>query len=309
MKKAKICVLGSLNVDLTVSLDRFHAPGETVSGTDFKTFTGGKGGNQAVAAAKLGADVSMIGCVGEDSYGDIYLNELDKNGIDRHFVRRLSDAPTGIALIEVDTSGENRIAVVAGANKLMTCDMVGEAGEAIAASDYLLIQLEVPIEAVTHAAALARSMGVKVILDPAPAPTRSIPDALLMLCDYVTPNEHELRALTGLQAEDEDGAIRACEALTSRGARAVINKRGARGALVVSGGVAQSIPAYEVKAIDTTAAGDTFNAALAVGLSMDMDLPDAVRLANAAAGLSTTAAGAQSAMPALSSALSLCCMT
>lgn len=303
MNQGRLCVLGSLNVDLTVTMERFHQPGETVTGTRFMTFPGGKGGNQAVAAARLGAQVCMVACVGEDDYGRMYLRVLKEEGVDTARVRSFAGQETGVALIEVDSAGENRIVVVPGANRLLSCDLVSEAEDALAACAHLLMQLESPIESVTHAAALMRRHGGRVILDPAPA--RPLPDALLCLADFLTPNETELAALTGLPVEDEEDAARACRALLDRGVGAVVNKRGARGALLVTREGALRIPGFKVQAVDTTAAGDTFNAGFAVGLSMGMPMTDAIRLANAAAALSTTCMGAQGAMPSLDAALSL----
>lgn len=168
MKKNEITVLGSLNVDLTINLPRFHVPGETITGTAFHTFLGGKGGNQAVAAAKLGGKVHMIGCVGQDAYGDMYLKEMERLGIDAAHVRREQDAPTGTALIEVDAKGENRIAIVPGANAALNCDLVSDSVETIRASRVLMMQLETPIESINHAAAVAHKLGCTVILDPRP---------------------------------------------------------------------------------------------------------------------------------------------
>jgi len=303
MKNKKICVLGSLNIDLTVSMDRFHQPGETVTGLDFNTFTGGKGGNQAVAAARLGGEVYMVGCVGEDAHGQLYLNTLEKEGVNTKFVEKTDEVSTGVALIEVDKSGENRIVVVPGANHAVTTDLVSRSLEAIETSGVMLLQLETPIESVTHAAAIGKRNGLKVILDPAPA--RPLSDALLILCDYITPNETELATLTGLPTDTEEDAIFACSKLIKRGVKAVLHKRGAKGAMLVTKDGARMFPGFRVDAVDTTAAGDTFNAGFAVGLAMGMPVDDAVRLANAAGALSTTGLGAQAAMPDLYSACGL----
>lgn len=303
MKNKKICVLGSLNIDLTVSMERFHQPGETVTGLDFNTFTGGKGGNQAVAAARLGGEVYMVGCVGEDAHGDLYLNTLKKEGVNTDFVEKTDEVSTGVALIEVDQAGENRIVVVPGANHAVTTDLVSRSLEAIQNSGVMLLQLETPIESVTHAAAIAKRNGLKVILDPAPA--RPLSDALLYLCDYITPNETELATLTGLPTDTEEDAIFACSKLIKRGVKAVLHKRGAKGSMLVTKDGARMFPGFRVDAVDTTAAGDTFNAGFAAGLAMDMPVDDAVRLANAAGALSTTGLGAQAAMPDLYSACGL----
>ena len=303
MLNKKICVVGSLNIDLTVSMERFHQPGETVTGLGFNTFTGGKGGNQAVAAARLGGDVCMVGCVGDDAHGDLYLNTLKREGVDTRFIEKTNEVSTGVALIEVDQAGENRIVVVPGANHAVTTDLVSRSLEAIESSGVMLLQLETPVESVTHAAAIAKRNGLKVILDPAPVCPFS--DALYLLCDYITPNETELAALTGLPADTEEDAIFACSKLIKRGVKAVLHKRGAKGAMLVTKDGARMFPGFRVDAVDTTAAGDTFNAGFAVGLAMDMPVEDAIHLANAAGALSTTAMGAQAAMPDLYSACGL----
>ena len=298
-----VCVFGSLNIDLTVRLQRFHAPGETVTGRSFHTFTGGKGGNQAVAAARLGAKTAMIACLGADANGDMYLRALAKEGVDEARVARMMGETSGVALIEVDDAGENRIAVLPGANACLTAALAREVRDTIAARVYLLLQLETPLEGVIEAARIAHEAGLTVILDPAPA--RPLPDGLLALCDYLTPNETELAALAGCPAESEADAVAACRRLLARGAGAVINKRGAKGALLVTREDVLSAPGFRVNAVDTTAAGDTFNAGFAVGLDRGMRVEDALRFANAAAALSTTALGAQPAMPTLDEALAL----
>ena len=302
-ERAGICVFGSLNIDLTVRLERFHQPGETVAGHGFHTFTGGKGGNQAVAAARLGGAVHMLGCLGADANGAMYLETLEKEGIDASRVRTIPDETSGVALIEVNDAGENRIAVVAGANARLDAEAADEAAEAIASCGCLLMQLETPIEGVIEAARIARRGGATVILDPAPA--RPLPDELLSLCDYLTPNETELQTLTGLPVETDEEAAAACLSLIARGAGAVINKRGAKGALLVTKEGARVAPGFSVKAVDTTAAGDTFNAGFAVGLEKGWRLDEALCFANAAAAISITALGAQGAMPRFEQAMAL----
>ena len=303
MNQSGICVFGSLNIDLTVRLARFHVPGETVTGRSFHTFTGGKGGNQAVAAARLGGRVRMLACLGDDAHGGLYARVLEREGVDAAWVMRVAEETTGVALIEVDDAGENRIAIVPGANACLTAERAREAREAIAGCRCLLLQLETPLEGVVEAARVAREAGVTVILDPAPA--RPLPDELLALCDYLTPNETELQTLTGLPAETDEEAEAACRVLLARGAGAVINKRGAKGALLVAKEGALAAPGFQVNAVDTTAAGDTFNAGFAVGLDKGWSVARSLRLANAAAALSTTALGAQPAMPGLEAALAL----
>ena len=303
MEKNGVCVFGSLNIDLTVRLERFHVPGETVTGRSFHTFTGGKGGNQAVAAARLGARTAMIACLGQDANGDMYRRVLENEGVDTALVRAVPGETSGVALIEVDDAGENRIAIVPGANACLSVFHAREAREVIARCRCLLLQLETPLEGVMEAARMAREAGSVVILDPAPA--RPLPDELLALCDYLTPNETELNTLTGMSADSEEDAVAACRSLLARGAGAVINKRGAKGALLVTREGALNAPGFRVNAVDTTAAGDTFNAGFAVGLDRGWSVEESLRLANAAAAISTTALGAQPAMPEGSKALAL----
>lgn len=295
MERRDICVFGSLNVDLTVKMARFHAPGETVTGESFNVYTGGKGGNQAVAAARLGANVHLVAALGEDANGAMYQQTLAREGIDAAGVQRRADVSSGVAVIEVDDSGENRIVVVPGANALLDAAAADAEKSIIAGCGYLLLQLETPLDGVIEAARIAHEAGAVVILDPAPA--RPLPDALLSLCDYVTPNETELATLTGLSVESDEDALAACRALLARGAKAVVHKRGARGALWVDETHAVPVAGRRVKAVDTTAAGDTFNAGFATGLAEGMSVEDALDLANAAAAISTTAPGAQTAMP------------
>ncbi len=303
MAKTGICVFGSLNIDLTMRLERFHVPGETVTGKSFHTFTGGKGGNQAVAAARLGGEVRMVGCLGADAHGVMYRDVLKGEGLDVSRVKMMENETSGVALIEVDDAGENRIAIVPGANARLDAAMAREAAEVIARSRCLLLQLETPMDGVLEAAGIARENGVTVILDPAPA--QPVPDELLALCDYVTPNETELAALTGLSVDAEEEAVAACRRLTARGAGAVINKRGPRGCLLVTADEVHPSPGFEVKAVDTTAAGDTFNAGFASGLDRGWRVDEALRLANAAAAISVTGLGAQAAMPPFVKALKL----
>ena len=295
MERRDICVFGSLNVDLTVKMARFHAPGETVTGESFNVYTGGKGGNQAVAAARLGAGVKLVACLGEDANGELYASALAREGIDASGVQRHADVSSGVAVIEVDARGENRIVVVPGANGRLDAAAADAAKSIIAGFGFLLLQLETPLDGVIEAARIAHGAGAVVILDPAPA--RPLPDELLALCDYVTPNETELATLTGLSVSSDEEALAACRVLLARGAKAVVHKRGARGALWVDEAHVVPVAGRRVKAVDTTAAGDTFNAGFAAGLAEGMAVEAALDLANAAAAISTTAPGAQTAMP------------
>lgn len=301
IEKNGICVLGSLNVDMTCVMDRFHAPGETITGKDFHVYTGGKGGNQAVAAAKLGQKVGMVACVGNDENGRLYLNTLKELGIDTEYVRVVDDVPTGVAIIEVNDEGENRIVVVPGANAEMNADKTLEAHLMFMHCKVLLLQMETPTESAICAAELAKLGGATVILDPAPA--QPIPERLLKSVDYVTPNETELNILTGMPTALAEDSLHACRKLIEMGAKKVIHKRGAEGALLVTPDSQNLFFARRVPVADTTAAGDTFNAAFAAGLVMGLGEHDAICLANSAASLSVMGEGAQSAMPTLAEAI------
>ena len=299
----KICVFGSLNIDMTLFVPHFNAPGETLTGTGMEIFTGGKGGNQAVACARLGAPVSMIGCLGDDANGDMYFARLKQEGVDVSGMTRCEGITSGVAMIEVVPSGENRIALAVGANGRLTPE-VARAHEAdIAACGVYMTQLENPLEAIMEGMAIAHRHGLKVILDPAPA--RPLPDKIYESCDIVTPNETELNILTGMPTETVEQAVEAARLLISRGAKMVLNKRGAAGVLLVTADECRMIPGFKVNVVDTTAAGDSFNAGLAVGLAEGLDIDEAIRLANATGALSTTKAGAQAAMPSRAQAQAL----
>ena len=291
----KICVFGSLNVDMTLFMRRFNLPGETLTGTGMEIFTGGKGGNQAVACARLGADVRMIGCLGDDANGAMYREAMVREGVDVAGLRTCEGITTGVAFIEVVPEGENRIALAVGANGRVTPQFARENEASIAECDIYLTQLENPLEAIMEGMRLARAHGLQVILDPAPA--RPLPNEIFGLCDIVTPNETELSILTGMPTETIEEAQAAARALIARGAKLVLNKRGGAGVLLVTAEDCHMIPGFKVNAVDTTAAGDSFNAGLAVGLANDLDIDDAICLANATGALSTTKAGAQGAMP------------
>ncbi len=302
---ADILVVGSLNADLTVTVPRFLKPGETMTGSRFSVFTGGKGGNQAVAAARLGAKVAMVGCVGSDANGEMYKDTLRREGVSLEAIRTIEGETTGVAVITVDGNGENTIAIVPGANSALSVDVVSENRALLESAKVCLFQLETPLPSIQHAAALVHAAGGKVILDPAPAPEKPLSQALIMLCDFITPNETELSLLTGMPVTTLEQAVEASLKLIAQGAKAVINKRGSAGALLVTREGYRMHEGFKVNAVDTTAAGDTFNAGLAVGLSMDLDLSDAINLANAAAAISVTALGAQGAMPSFEQASAL----
>ncbi|MDO5022536.1 MAG: ribokinase [Eubacteriales bacterium] len=296
-------VIGSLNVDMTVLLPRFHAAGETITGENFKTYLGGKGGNQATALAKLGADVQFIGMLGEDSYAQLYLDSFKELNVDTRYIGKTEEASTGIALIEVNQNGENRIAVVPGANALCDYEFVNRAQEESDTPEYTLLQLEIPLYSCQQAAKQASRAGSKVILDPAPAVPLN--DSFLSDIDIITPNESELRLLTGLPTGTVADAEKAAKNLLSRGVKAVVAKLGSRGCLYVDSMQYVYCEGFKVDTVDTTAAGDSFNAGLAYALSQKWDLKKCLAFANAVGALSTTKAGAQGAMPTLKQALEL----
>lgn len=300
----KICVIGSLNVDLTVSVPRFNLPGETIFGTDFKTYPGGKGGNQAVAAAKLGADVTMCGALGDDGNSEVYRGLMKKLGI-RDLVRVVPGVPSGVALIEVDTAGENRIVVISGANMKVDPAQLDADMESIMECDVFLLQLEIPLDTIEYIAEKLHAAGKTVILDPAPAPATPLSDRLLASVDYVTPNETELAAISGCPTGTEAEIEAAAHVLQAKGCANVIAKIGARGAMWGGADGMIRVPGFKVKAVDTTAAGDSFNAGFAVGLAEGKSVSDAIRFANAVGALSTTAVGAQGAMPSYAQAEAL----
>ena len=295
MTAHNITVLGSYNTDLIVGLERLPRPGETILGGRFQTAAGGKGANQAVAAARAGGKVSFIARLGRDSFGDKALAALREDGIDVSHVSRDARSPSGVALILVARGGENSIAVAGGANGRLSATMVEKARAAIAGADILLMQLETPLATIEAAVRIAAESGTRVILNPAPA--KALSDALLRKVSILTPNESEAEMLTGIRQNGPAAAEKAALKLLRRGVQSVIVTLGARGALIASDAGTKFIRGFKVKAVDTTAAGDTFNGALAVAFTEGMTMEKAVEFANAAAALSVTRAGAQTSAP------------
>lgn len=291
----RIVVVGSSNTDMIIQAPRIPRPGETILGGDFSMAAGGKGANQAVAAARAGGAVTFIARVGQDMFGESAIKGFIADGIDVKHVIRDGKAPSGVALIFVAADGENSIGVASGANGQLSSKDVQAAADAIGNADVLVMQLETPIETVQAAAELAASKGVKVILNPAPA--QSLDDKLLKHVTVLTPNETEAELLTGIKVADEAGAAEAAKALRGRGVGLVIVTLGAKGVYVSSSEFEGSVAGFTVKAVDTTAAGDVFNGALAVAIAEGRALKDAVRFANAAAAVSVTRLGAQPSAP------------
>jgi ribokinase len=292
----RIVVVGSTNIDLTFPVPRLPRPGETLAGLGLHTGFGGKGANQAVMAARLGAAVAMISAVGDDEFGKQALANYRAQGVDTAHVRVQPALPTGTAAILVDEQAHNCIVVVAGANAAVSAQHVLEARPAIEGADAVLAQLETPIEATREAFRIARAAGVRTLLNPAPA--ASLPDDVLALTDLCIPNETELETLTGRPVWSLAEAEAAARALGQRGPAEVIVTLGARGVLVVGEHSAEHCPAVPVQAVDPTAAGDAFIGALAVLLAGAGSLSDAVRQAAAVAALTVTRHGAQSSFPA-----------
>ena len=293
--KAKILVVGSSNTDMIVRVLRLPHPGETVLGGEFVTAAGGKGANQAVGAARAGGDVTFVARVGDDAFGEQAVAGFARDRIRTDFVIRDRRHPSGVALIVVGASGQNSIAVAPGANGHLSPADVKWAGRAFAAAQLLLIQLETPLETALAAAALAVQHRLPVILNPAPA--RPLPDTLLRRISILTPNETEAELLTGIKVTNDVAAARAADKLRARGAAAVVITLGRRGVFVSDTDGSRRVPGFEVRAVDTTAAGDIFNGALAVAIAEGRKLDDAVRFGNAAAALSVTRLGAQPSAP------------
>lgn len=289
-----IAVVGSINHDLVVRVPTIPRPGETLTGSGFAEMSGGKGANQAVAAARSGGAVRMVGRVGQDSFGPGLLANLRAEGIDVGSVHETLGS-SGVAVIAVDDRGENSIVVVPGANGLVTPDDVHAAADVIRNSAILMLQLEVPVETVLAATTVARDAGVTVLLDPAPAP-RSYPPELLRV-DMVCPNELEAEVLTGVSALDDESAFCAADKLREAGVATVIITRGGDGVTVVSDSVRTVVRAITVDVVDTTAAGDAFAGALAVELAGGCELLEAVRFASVAGALAASRAGAQPSLP------------
>ncbi len=291
----KILVIGSTNTDMVVKTDHLPAPGETILGGKFLMNPGGKGANQAVAAARLGGRVCFVSKTGSDIFGKQAIQNFENEGIDITYLLTDNKKPSGVALITVDKKAENCIVVAPGANMNLTEPDVGAALLKIKKSEIVLLQLEIPISTVEYAARIASEKKACVILNPAPATELSA--GLLKCINIITPNETEAELLTGIKVTNENSAKKAALVLREKGVEIIIITRGSEGSFIYSDSVCKQIPAPKVKAIDTTAAGDTFNGALCVAIANDFDIEKAVDFANKAASVSVTRLGAQSSAP------------
>ncbi|MDE1166835.1 MAG: ribokinase [Pseudomonas sp.] len=296
--QAKVVVVGSLNMDLVTRAPRLPRGGETLHGDSFVTVPGGKGANQAVAAARLGAPVAMIGCVGGDAYGEQLLAGLLVEGIDCQAVTPIADVASGVALIVVDDNSQNAIVIVAGANGRVSPASVQAVDHLLVQAEVIICQLEVPNEAVAFALKRGRELGKTVILNPAPA-SGPLPSDWYAAIDYLIPNESEAQALTGLVVDSRASAEQAASQLLAMGAGKVIVTLGAQGSLFADGQGFEHFPAPQVKAVDTTAAGDTFVGGFAAALARGDTERQAIAFGQVAAALSVTAAGAQPSIPTL----------
>lgn len=296
-RAGKILVIGSLNVDMVVDVDHFPAAGETIISADMEMVPGGKGANQSCAAGKLGADVSMLGAVGNDSYAKLQFASLGGAGVDTSHILVKKDKATGIAFITVSRDGDNSIVVVSGANAALMPQDIDENEDLLDSCDMVLLQMEVPPETVCHAAKLAKSKGKTVILDPAPVPAH-FPEELYGFVDVIKPNRTEAAMLTGVGCDTAEGLRDAAKWLRSKGVREVLVTLGGDGVYIDSATCGIShIPAMKVKVQDTTAAGDSFTGALACRLAQGRNIREAAEFASIVSAIAVTRKGAQTSMP------------
>lgn len=296
MEAKKLVILGSVNADHILNVAHFPLPGETISGNQFQMVFGGKGANQAVAAGRCGANISFLACLGNDDIGKKAKAQLMTDNIDTNGIELIDDVATGVALIFVNQQGENVIGIHAGANGRLDTSYVQRHGNIIKEADALLMQLESPLDSVLKAAEIAKQENVQVILNPAPA--QALPDELLSLVDIITPNETETEYLTGIKVIDDESAQQAADVLHHKGIKTVLITLGSRGVWVSEKNSKGCIvPAFKVKAVDTIAAGDTFNGALITALLEGQSMMPAIKFAHAAAAIAVTRAGAQPSVP------------
>lgn len=293
----KIVVIGSSNTDMVIKSDRLPKPGETILGGNFLMNHGGKGANQAVAAARLGGNVTFVCKIGNDIFGNETIEMFRKEKIDTSYVGITSQEPSGVALINVDKKGENCIVVASGANGTLSVEDIQNAELAIKQASIVIMQLETPMESVAYAAQMAKSNGVTVVLNPAPAPNAPLPDELLAHVDILIPNVTEAEIITGMPITDEESVKEAIHRISAKGIKTVIVTMGSKGALAYENNEFIHVPAFKVEAVDTTAAGDTFCGGLCVALSEGKNLKEAILFASKASSISVTRMGAQVSIP------------
>ena len=294
----RIAVVGSLNMDIVIETPHMPEHGETVSGKHVTLVPGGKGANQAYAIGKLGGNAAMIGAVGRDSSGTALLDNLESVKVDVSGIKQLEDSETGQAFITVDDSGENSIIIIAGANGKVSRELIDEYADVIRESDIVIMQLEIPLDVVSYVKEMASRAGKTVIVDPAPAVT-GIPDEFWRGIDYIKPNETELAILTGMQPETNEELINAARVMIEKGVRNVIVTLGGDGCLLVKKETEEFFPSFKVKAVDTTAAGDSFTAAFALALSQGKDEKEAIALGQKVSSIAVTRKGAQTSIPTM----------
>ncbi len=295
----RILVIGGINMDLVITMEDMPVVGETILGNGLSYIPGGKAANQAYAIGNLGGNVTMLGCIGDDSFGDTVCNNLQQHGVNVTRLKRIAGESTGLAFIYVNKDGNNSIVVVPGANNYCNVEYLKSCDEEFILADYILMPAEIPFDALEYAIKRGHELGKKVILNPAPAPDSLSPDILSKLY-CITPNETELEKLTKINSEDVKAVAHGAQKLLDDGAASVIVTLGAKGCLYKDKDTEKFIPTPDFKPVDTTAAGDCFNAAFLVGLSKELGTEQALQFANAASAISVTRKGAQSSLPTLS---------
>ncbi len=292
-----IIVLGSINMDLVVKTDRAPKGGETLSGTSFQTIPGGKGANQAVAIARQGGEISMIARVGNDGFGDELLNKLKENNVNVEYVRKDESCSTGVAMIVVEKTGQNRIIVVAGANGQVFNEDIDSAGSLFEQSEYLVAQLETPLSTVAYAIDIAKKKNIKTVLNAAPAPDKPLDRELLKKIDYLLVNETEAQMISGEVVDSMDSALKAAKILHNQTNGCIILTLGEKGSITADGSSVWHTPSFQINAVDTTAAGDAFTGGLVNSLNQGSSLKEAVLHATAAGALAASKFGAQPSLP------------